>query len=48
MPKDTVQYDDEGFWLDEWGQRWGTCNSCGADVRAHEQCCEDSEVVGVD
>lgn len=40
-----VEYDDEGFFLDEWGNPWGHCNACGEEARMEATCCEDGEVV---
>lgn len=36
---------EDGFIVDEWGQEWGTCNSCGEEAKAEEECCDDGEVV---
>lgn len=40
-----TRYSEDGFVLDEWGNEWGTCNSCGEEARAEGICCVDGEVV---
>lgn len=42
---DTVARSPEGFLLDEYGNEYGWCNSCGEDAPAESECCEDGEVV---
>ena len=37
--------DEDGFFLDEFGQAWGHCNSCGEEALADSECCDDGEVV---
>ncbi len=37
--------DEEGWLIDEHGQRWGYCNSCGDEAEAETECCDDGEVV---
>lgn len=39
------EYDEDGFILDNWGNRIGYCNSCGEEAAADSECCEDGEVV---
>ena len=38
-----TDYDDEGYWLDEYGHQIGVCNACGEEAEA--ECCRDGEVV---
>lgn len=41
-------YDDEGYALDEYGNAYGHCNSCGEEAPANSECCTDGEVVPFD
>lgn len=43
-----VERDEEGFVLDEYGQPFGCCNSCGEEAPAYVECCDDGEVVPYD
>lgn len=38
------RYDDEGFLLDESGNAYGHCNSCGEEAEAYSECCDDGEI----
>ena len=38
-------YDDEGYWLDEYGRQFEVCNACGEEAEAYTGCCQDGEVV---
>ena len=40
-----TNYDDEGYWLDEYGRQFGVCNACGGEAEADTECCQDGEVV---
>ena len=37
--------DEEGWLIDDNGQQWGHCNSCGEEAQADTECCDDGEVV---
>ncbi|GAA1337242.1 hypothetical protein [Arthrobacter roseus] len=39
-----TEYDEEGFVLDELGNPYGHCNSCGEEAPAYIECCDDGEV----
>lgn len=41
-------YDEDGFVLDEYGNAFGWCNSCGEEAPADSECCSDGEVVPFD
>lgn len=43
--QDEPEYNEDGFFIDSQGIAWGTCNACGEECRADEECCEDGEVV---
>lgn len=45
-PEPTTGMDDEGFYLDEYGTRYGHCNACGEEAEEFTECCDDGEVVG--
>ena len=38
-------YNDDGFFVDDDGNEWGYCNSCGEEAVADSECCDDGEVV---
>ena len=40
--------DEDGFYLDEWGNSYGYCNACGEEAPADSECCNDGEVVPYD
>ena len=31
-----TDYDDEGYWLDEYGHQIGVCNACGDEAEAEQ------------
>jgi hypothetical protein len=37
--------DENGYLIDEHGNAWGECNSCGDEAAAYGECCDDGEVV---
>lgn len=37
--------DEEGWAIDEWGQRFGYCNDCGEEAAEFADCCDSGEVV---
>lgn len=37
--------DEDGYVIDEHGNPWGECNSCGEEAEANGSCCDDGEVV---
>lgn len=39
---------EEGWSVDELGQEFGYCNSCGEEANAYMECCDDGEVVPFD
>lgn len=41
----SAERDDDGFLLDEDGNAYGWCNSCGEEAPAGSECCDDGEVV---
>ena len=43
-----AEVDEDGFYLDEWGQPYGYCNACGEEAPAYADCCDDGEVVPPD
>lgn len=36
--------DEEGWVLDEDGNRYGHCNACGEERQEFEDCCDDGEI----
>ena len=40
-----TDYDDEGYWLDEYGHQIGVCNYCGEEAEVGTGCCDDGEIV---
>ena len=38
-------WDSEGWYVDDNGDRFGTCNSCGDEARESDECCDDGEIV---
>lgn len=48
MSERAVERDEDGFFLDEWGNPYGYCNACGEEAPADSECCEDGEVVPPD
>lgn len=40
-----MSINSDGYLVDEYGDEWGYCNSCGEEARADDECCDDGEVV---
>lgn len=38
-------WDGEGWYVDDNGDRFGTCNACGEEARESDECCDDGEIV---